>query len=235
MAYALARFGARYLPRLARYAARAVPRFLRKRRPRRMMRPKKKIQNRVHTYVRWADRDAQYPAANGPSQIVETGSAQNLVYNFKLDNLTTKSDFTNLYDAYKITKVVLYLERLKNDTDDAITPLNKKVCVVWDDDGDALTTEDQYLEYSNCRRYSPIGNGAIKLTVYPKVSTPILNVGGNPTAYHSIPSTNNWIKIEDDEVPHFGLKIFVPGGIIATQVPLFTVRAKFYLAMKGAK
>lgn len=104
MAYALARFGARYLPRLARYAARAVPRLFRKRRPVRRMMRKKKVANRIHKYVRWCEKETLYPTSEGPYLINSVASDQHLVYTFKLDNVINASDFTNLYDAYKITK-----------------------------------------------------------------------------------------------------------------------------------
>lgn len=235
MAYALARFGARYLPRLARYAARAVPRFLRRRRPRRMMRPKK-TKNKIHTYVRWCNRDALYPSTNGPSIILSTAADQNLVYSFKLDNLVNPSDFGNLYDCYKINKITVYLERASNDTGDGTNPpANRKMCVVWDDDANALTSEDNYLEYSNCKRYNVIGNGAIKLVLYPKLSVPVLNATATVDAFQSISSSKNWLKIEDDEVPHFGLKMFIPGNVDTVGEELFRVRVKYHLSMKQSK
>lgn len=237
MAYAMARFGARYLPRLARYGLRTlrrIPRLFRRRRP--MIRRMKKTKNKIHTFVRWCDKDSLYPASSGPSQISELGSDQNLVYTFKLDNLTTPSDFTNLYDCYKINKITMYLERESANTGNSNdAPNNKKICVVWDDDGDALTQEDDYLEYSNCKRYNAVGRGAIKLSLYPKVSTPMLNAGGANNAFHSIPSNKNWIKIEDDDVPHFGFKIFVPAGIDNQDRTLFKVRVKYHLSFKASK
>lgn len=237
MAYALARFGARYLPRLARYAARAVPRLLRKRRPvRRMMRRVKKTQNKIHTYVRWCDKDSAYPGDTGPSTILSSASDQNLAYSFKLDNVVNPSDFTNLYDCYKINKVVMYLERFRNDTGDSSSnPFNDKISVVWDDDANPLTSEDQYLEYSNCRRYNPVGNGAIKLVLYPKVSVPMLNASSGVDAFQSVSSSKNWIKIEDDAVPHFAIKIHVPGSILPVGQGIFRVRVKYYLSMKQSK
>lgn len=237
MAYAMARFGARYLPRLARYGLRTlrrIPRLFRRRRP--MMRKVKKTKNKVHTFIRWCDKDSLYPSASGPSSIVETQSDQNLVYTFKLDNLVNVSDFTNLYDVYKINKVTMYLERASTDSGDGSSaPNNKKMCVVWDDDGDALAGEDAYLEYSNCRRYNIVGQGSIKLTLYPKISTPILNVGGATNAFHSISSSRNWLKIEDDDVPHFGFKIFIPAGVDEVNRELFKVRVKFHMSFKGSK
>lgn len=231
---------ARYLPRFARYLARGVrriPRVVRRFPVRRLARRlRKKTQNRVHTYVRWCDKDSLYPSASGPSQILAKTTEQDLVYSFKLDNLINPSDFTNLYDAYKINKVTLYLERATSDTGDGNQyPVNKKISVVWDDDADPLAGEDAYLEYSNCRRYNALGKGAIKLTLFPKISTPILNVGGSLNAFNSISSNKHWLKMENDDVPHFGLKIHVPAYIDLENELLFNVRAKFHISCKTAK
>jgi len=232
--YAMARFASR-ASRFVGRALRRAPRALyRPRRPRVIRR--KKTANKVHSFIRWCDKDAQYPGASGPSAINETLADQNLVYTFKLDNVVNPSDFTNLFDVYKINKITLHMTRVRNQTGNGIdSPFNRKICVVWDDDGNALTQEDDYLEYGNCKRYNVIGNGDIKLTLYPKLSAPLLNAGGGVNAFQSIPASKQWLKIEDDDVPHFALKIFVPAGIAPEDYGLFTVRAKYHISLKNSK
>lgn len=237
MAYAMARFGARYLPRLARYAARAVPRFLRKRRPvRRMMR--KKTKNQIHNFVRFCDKDSVYvTGALGPNLITETGSDQHLTYQFKLDNLVNPSDFTNLYDSYRINKITLMLEPLWEQSG-AGSGLNqnRRIRVVHDyTDAVPLTQEDDYLEYSNCKSYFPWSKRGIKITLYPKIKNIIENAGGGANAYTTVSSSKVWLDTDSDEVPHFGLKIFIPGSMAATDLQLFRVRAKYHISAKNSK
>jgi len=234
---------ARFIPRVARFASR----FLRRKRPMFKRRPirrrvyRKKTQNKVHSYIRWADKDTQYPGSNGPNSILETGSDHHLAYTFKLDNVTNPSDFTNLYDMYKINKVVLHLEPIATQSGlisntGSLNYQNRKLRVVHDyNDANLLTDEDQYLEYSNCKSYSPVGRRPIKITLYPKISNTVLDAGGAP-AYTAMNSGKVWLNIENDEVPHFGLKIFVPGGISnVVDSQLFRVRAKFHLSLKNSK
>lgn len=236
MAYALARFGARYLPRLARYAARAVPRLFRKRRPIRRMMRKKKTANKIHTFVRWAGRNQLFPGVSGPNTILASATDQNLVYNFSLSNVINPSDFQNLYDSYKINKITVYLERGSTDSGDGgVNPVNRKISVVWDDDGNALTQENDYLEYSNCKRYNVLGTTAIRLPLYPKLNVPVLAAGGGLTAFHTVSSSKQWLKIEDADVPHFGLKMFIPGLVDDNNFMLFTVRVKFHLSFRNSK
>lgn len=208
--------------------------FRKKRRNRRRIGYRRKTQNKVHNFIRWADKDTLYPNASGPNTIIETGVDQNLAYSFKLDNVVNPSDFTNLFDRYRINKITLYLEPTDNQTNAGLTPAQKKISVVWDDDGNLLTQEDDYLEYGNCRRYNANSTRTVKLTLYPKVSTPILNGNGANSAYHSI-LAKQWIKIEDDEVPHYGFKIFIPNNINVIGLPIFVVRAKFHLSFKNSK
>lgn len=115
-------------------------------------------------------------------------------------------------------------------------PNNKRIRVVHDyTDATPLTDEDEYLEYGNCKSYRSIGDGAIKITLYPKINNVIENVQGTPNAYTSMSSSKVWLNMERDEVPHFGLKIFVPAFITTAETELFRVRAKFHISCKNSK
>lgn len=234
--YGLARFGARYIPRLFRGMRRlARPRVLR-RRPRMMRR--KKVTNKVHTFARWCDKDATYVTSElGPNVISETGSAQNLTYQFTLDQVVNPSDFTNLYDSYRINKIQLYLEPTANQTASPVAfPQNKKIRVVHDyTDAFPLTQEDDYLEYSNCKAYNAVRNGSIRITLYPKIKNIIENKAGGANAYTTVSSNKVWLDIDNDEVPHFGLKIFIPPNITSNGTEMFRVRAKYWLSCKNSK
>jgi len=85
--YAMARFATR-AARFAGRALRRAPRALyRPRRPRVIRR--KKTANKVHSFVRWCDKDTLYPTAiQGPSFIFETALTNILVIH---SNLTTLS------------------------------------------------------------------------------------------------------------------------------------------------
>jgi len=233
--YGLARFGARYIPRLYRGLRRlARPRVLR-RRPRVMRR--KKTGNKIHTFTRWCDKDTLY-GEKGPSQIVDTGSAQHLVYQFKLDNVVNPSDFTNLYDSYRINKIQLFLEPTADQANGSGVsyPVARKVRVVHDyNDANPLTSEDEYLEYSNCKSYFPFSKRGIKITLYPKINNIIENAGGAANAYTSMNSNRVWLNIANDEVSHFGIKMFVPGGLLPAGNLVYNVRAKYWLSCKNSK
>lgn len=212
----------------------------RRRRPRRVIRRRryaKKIMNRVHKFVRWADKDATY-GTYGPNQITETSNDQHLTYQFKLDNVTAPSDFTNLYDMYKVDKIQLFLEPQFTTSGEYFNNLNilsTRIRVVHDyNEATPLTGEDEYLQYASCKSYLP--TRLIRITLYPCVNNVIENVAGAATGFTSIKASKQWFNIATDEIPMFGIKVFVPGGIAnVAEVPLFRVRAKFWLSFKNSK
>lgn len=238
-----------FRPKKISFPSRVMPRAFRRgyglggllrRRPKRRFGRRvyrKKTQNKVHSFIRWCDKDTQYPGATGPNSIVETGANQHLAYSFKLDNVVNPSDFTNLYDMYRINKVTLFVEPLWDQAGSVASanPVNYRLRVVHDyNDNNPLTDEDQYLEYSNCKSYTAIRNRSIKITLYPKINNTVENVGGGQ-AFTSMASNKVWLNMADDEVPHFGIKMFVPSSISNLGTTLFKVRAKYHLSMKNSK
>lgn len=197
----------------------------------------KKTVNKIHTFVRWCDKDTTY-GEKGANLISETLSDQHLCYQFRLDNVTAANDFVSLYDMYKINKIQLFLEPLYTDNSQiaAAQPIQKKLLVVHDyNDATPLTDEDEYLQYGNCRRYFPWSRRGIRITLYPKLNNIIENVGGAATGYTSLNSNKQFLNISSDEVPHFGIKMMIPAGLAPNGTQLFRVRAKFWLSMRGTK
>lgn len=198
----------------------------------------KKTVNKIHTFIRWCDKDTTY-GEKGPNTILSSATDQHLTYQFKLDNLSAVSDFINLYDAYKINKIQLMLEPIFDQAANVPTQItfNRKMLVVHDyNDATPLTDEDEYLQYGNCKRYPLFSRRGIRITLYPKLNNVIENVGGAASGFTSLNSNRQFLNIATDEVPHFGIKIMIPGD---TQYPLattmFRVRAKFWLSMRGTK
>lgn len=198
----------------------------------------KKTANKIHTFVRWCDKDSTY-GEFGPNTISETGADQHLTYQFKLDQVTSVTDFTNLYDGYKINKVQLMLEPTFDQSQFTSTlPLySRHIRVVHDyNDATPLSNEDQYLEYGNCKAYAPFSRRGIRITLYPKINNIIENVSGGANGFTSMNSNRQFLNIATDEVPHFGIKIFIPSGLTtAENAVMFRVRAKMWLSMRGTK
>lgn len=205
-----------------------------------LVRQPRKIYNRIHKFVRWADTAALFPTlALGPNQIIEQGgtAGQNLSYSFALNQLSLYNEFTVLYDFYKIHKVELFFEPTNNQTTDAtaIFIQNKKMRVVHDYvDNFPLLNESQYLEYGNCKSYNTVTNKTHKIVLYPWVNSAVENVGGATNAFS--PRKSPWLATRDSSVPHFSVKVFIPPNISGSigQI-LFNIRVRYTVSMKCAK
>lgn len=220
--------------RTKRFVRRRLARLARK--PLRLYRAPKVI-NRIHRFIRWADADSFFPTVDkGPNLIYGQAADQHFSYSFALRNVVNAVDFTSLYDMYRINKVTIFLERARNVTgENTNSPFNHYCLVVHDyNDNNSLATPDEYLEYSNCKRYPVVGNGPIKITLYPKIANKVENVLGG-TAFTAINSNRVWLNTVDDQVPNFGIKLMAPGNAIAADSLMFRVRVKFDISFKNSK
>lgn len=205
-----------------------------------LVRQPRRIYNRIHKFVRWADTAALFPTLGlGPNQIVEQGgtSGQNLSYSFALNQIALYNEFTVLYDFYKIHKIELFLEPTNNQTTDAtsIHIQNYKMRAVHDYvDNFPLLNESQYLEYGNCKSYNCVSSKTHKIVLYPWVNSALENVLGTTNAFS--PRKSPWIATRDSSVPHFSIKLYIPPNVSGNigQV-LFNVRVRFTISMKNSK
>jgi len=196
----------------------------------------RKTCNKVHTFVRWCDKDTTY-GDWGPNTIYETGANQHLTYQFKLDNVTNAGEFINMYDGYKINKIQLFLEPTYDSTsNESPAQYGQRIRVVHDyNDAFQLSDEDDYLEYGNCKSYFPWSKRGIRITLYPKLNNILENAGGSANAFSSMNSNRQFLNVSTSAVPHFGIKIFIPGNLTTNEALMFRVRAKFWMSMRGTK
>lgn len=163
----------------------------------------------IHTYRRVAE-----------IQTVNVATDTNVNLGFNLGLLPNVSEFTQLYDQYKIKKIVLRIERpfTQNEllSDTGVLPVgnlittNKFIRVVHDyDGGAALTAENQYFEYQNMKSYPAVGTKAIRITLYPKMlDTVYRNDSVNSQAAAVINPV--WCDVSNTDIKHYGLKMFFP-------------------------
>lgn len=201
------------------------------------VRPYRKITNQVHRYLRWAQSNAYFPDSTvGPNLILSKNTNQHFSYSFNLRNVVNSVDFQSLYDMYKINKVTIYLERLQTQNIMQNSSFNKFVRCVHDyNDNNILTSENEYLEYSNCKSYPIVGQRPIKITLYPKIANKVENVLGG-TGFQAIASSKTWLNTVNDQIPVFGIKLFIPSFTLQPEdTPLLQVRVKFDMSFKNSK
>lgn len=158
------------------------------------------------------------------------GSGQ-ITLNFALSDLPNSTDFTNLFDFYRICGVKLNFIFQANSNDTGATgALSLPVLhYIMDlDDSIGFANENQALEKEGIktRRIDKPFTYYMK----PRVSNEIYN-NGITTAY-ALGNKKQWIDCNSSGVAHFGLKAWISSGANTGQLKIY---ATYYLQFKGAQ
>lgn len=153
-------------------------------------------------------------------------------WNFSLSNIPSTTEFTALFDFYKITYIKLYLQlQLDPGAGAAATAAypNMYYCRDYDDAGAPLNF-DQLFEHGKLQRAVLQPNKLIVIKIRPATLGLVYNgVLGNSYT----PKWGEWIDMANTGVPYYGLKL----GIENWSLPgsgIF-VRAKYYFQTKGTR
>lgn len=158
---------------------------------------------------------------------------------FSLDNVTGYTEFTALYDFYRINAVKVSFIPVSNvslwsDTDQVVfrnTEFANRLFTVIDyNDGTALTTINEAREYRTC-----------KWTPYTRIHKRYFH----PTpVYHISSSDNNiaqvrkaWISCADPTVQYYGIKTAYDGRTNTTMnaETIYKIECVYYMQFKNPK
>jgi len=174
---------------------------------------------RTYKYVRWA-------------QYANIGTSTTLFINFSwkfaLADLPNYTEFTALYDQYRIASVQLVL--VANTTESIPSATNNgAMYIVKDfDDANLLASNTDYLQYQNCKVVSPLFH-IKKITIAPRVAVATYG-GGAFTSYAN--NAAPWLDVASPSVEHYAIKI----GTTATTVQIvYQVMARFSLEFKNPR
>jgi len=174
---------------------------------------------RTYKFTRWAQ------FGNIASS---TSLFTNFSWKFALSDLPNSTEFTALYDQYRISHVTLMLI---SSTSQSIPSSVNSGClyVVKDyDDASLLSLNTDYLQYQNCRVLNPVSR-TIKVELKPRMAVATY-AGGAFTSYANQPST--FIDAASPSVEHYGVKI----GISATTAVItYQVVAHYTLEFKNPR
>jgi len=149
-------------------------------------------------------------------------------YQFNLNQIPLTSNFTNLYDQYRICgiKVTFYPPVTQVST---ITTINtptaaaRMFSAIDLNDNTPPASTDEIREYENCK-INPITEKHVRYIPFPK----FINSSGQ--------NVNDWISSSNPGTAHYGLKVAVePMGSTSTLSMNYNVEACFYLCFKNIK
>lgn len=157
--------------------------------------PRGTSQSTVHHYVR-----SYYLAAT----VSNTGVSSGYGYSFSLAALPNASEFTTLYDQYRIKQVKFKLLPRGNSSDVGTqNNLGSLFSVIDRDDAAAPGNINTLLQYQNMKqtRSSQSHTRIFRLTF----NTSALDSAGVPLGNKV---TTGWIDCASSTVPHYGLKLW---------------------------
>jgi len=220
---------------------------IRRPRPRRQMRKRVKVMNgRKRTINKVRRQIHMYKRSAYLGTVVSSISALGVpapvanAYSFSLAQLPSVSDFTALYDQYKITGAKLQLtpalsEGIQSPIFGTASALGySRVHTVIDyDDTLVPTSEDQLLEYGSHKSTAPFQTHS--RYIKPKVLHEIYR-SAIATAY--APRANTYLDMTNTDVPHYGLKLWIsaPNTTAGTAASItYKVYLTLYFACKNTR
>lgn len=145
--------------------------------------------------------------------------------------MPSSSEFTTLFDQYKILSYTVEFHPRYNGTDFAYTPNNGIPTIYWiyDQDDVALLTQAALMEHQYVR--SARLTKPIRITVkYPCVAAEVYQ-SAVTTGYQTRKAP--WIDCNSSTVPHYGIKYMVQGQPNSSVI--MDIRVKWRLALKNPR
>lgn len=132
-------------------------------------------------------------------------------YSFTLSQLPAVAEFTNLFDQYRINKIVLKFVPDKNSAEfgAATSPIPTFHTVLDYNDATAPATLNEMLEYANHRMTR---GSAVHTRVFTPASLDAVAAGGATSL--SNPTWKQWLSTSASNIDHFGLKAGWEGGVV---------------------
>jgi len=152
----------------------------------------------------------------------------NFAWTFRLNDVPNVSEFTSLFDQYRIKKVTLML--IPNQTESIPSAANFGLMfrVIDYDDANLLTANTDYMQYQNCQLHPVVFPGIMEIPVVPRIASAVYGGG----AFTSYGNTEMWLDVASPSVEHYGVKL----GISQTTVSVaFQVVAKFELEFRNPR
>lgn len=213
---------------LVKYTKKAkIVRSRRMNAPRRLARFRQ-MKNRMNTYNfkrTWYAENYFNVSANAT-----TSNPSSNGFAFTLNNLPDASDFQNLFDSYRINKIVVkiipkvseYTGLPNAGVNNAMLPTIHSV--VDYDDSTAPTSISQLAQYDTYRSTRGIRE-------HTRVFVPKVELQGGTSI--ALPKSYQWIDTDNIDVPHRGLKIWITGPAIGTNTSqYFDLKVTVYASFK---
>lgn len=150
---------------------------------------------------------------------------------FTLGDLPDVTDFTALYDQYKILGIkVEWLPRGNNSDIQAQNSISRFFSVIDRDDDNGPASIDQLTQYESCKMTNTTQTHKRYFRPSIRVEVPLAS-GGTGFAIKG----PTWIDTTNTNVKHYGLKVGVQGALSGTGSIFFDAQLTMYLAFRNVR
>lgn len=155
-------------------------------------------------------------------------------YQFQLDQLPNYTEFTNLFDMYRINFVVMRFiptgTQVQTNVDGNGEEVPLMYVVIDYNDGSTPADENELKQYGNCKVMAI--NKPLTLKFRPRTASPVYRDGASAAYLQN--DAKLWLDCNYANVPHYGVRLYVPGG---TQRNVYRVRLEctFYVSFRNTK
>lgn len=163
--------------------------------------------------------------------LIQTNAATAAAFgwSFYLSAVPNYSEFTNLYDEYRIDYIKMIFTKVGLQTNTGTTIITPNVYYCIDkDDSSPPSNVDQLMQYQSVKIKSVTDNFTISFA--PRFQTPVY-ISGTSTGYRS---STGFLDCTHADVPHHGIKLIMdPSGTASAWG--YTVYVKYYMTFKGVR
>lgn len=165
----------------------------------------------------------------------------NQALTFNIDQVQNFVHLTGMYDMFRINKVVCTFRPVCTEVSFANAfAYPGKLLVVRDyDDNTALTSQDQYYQYRDCKMIPLASGRKLSIGITPATLSAMYQ-SGVATAYS--PKYKQWIDNANSPTPHYGIKFgMIRNGATGSQAawpatpPSVEVFVTMYYSCKGQR
>jgi len=172
-----------------------------------------------------------------------TGTEQPLSFEFALNSLYSYSEFTTLFDKYRLDKAIVYIQMINNpnstwppNTSGGVnnnTNFYPKMWYINDHDDSSTTTIAAIKERVGVKCCVMKPNVVKKITIKPACAVQLYKTA---VASGYGPKYGQYIDMANSEVPHYGLKcVFDPLGLDPGQTFSFRYEWKLFFTCKDVQ
>lgn len=210
--------------------------------------------NPIHHFKRWSNvilYDSNFPLdppivnAGNESYVLMRDNEVFLSLQFAFNAIENYTEFTNLYDQYRINKVVLCffntanVNQLQPNTAGTTPPSTLTLPVRYVIDYDDKNVPDGGVLDEYARQRFVRFPKDVKISLVPAIQSVISRDDSVVNIYAGSPKFKQWISTDAPEIQHFGVKMCIPGvgaPVGSTETGFrYQVKVCYYFSCKNVK